>query len=370
MATESSVPQMPEDITSGWLQQALAESGDLTGVQVASVEIQEIGRGPMGQAMRVLPVYSAKPSGAPDSFVAKMPAFVEAAPPEGRSLIGVLYANEVQWYRDLAGHCPVGVPRSYWTGMDSANGRFCLLLEDLGHLRASTQVESFGAADARLTVRGLAEFHANWWEAASLEPQTWLRRPEQSGATLMQLWGFGWEMFKEFFSDALTAELIEIGERIGQQMLALNQRGAASATTLVHGDVRLANLLFDDDAVDDGLYLLDWQGVHLGSGPGDLGYFMALSVATELRRDVEDELLQLYYRTLRDNGVAEYSYQQCYDDYRIGLLVALAIPVNGTRMTLASGGGRTGTEMARMRATVERNLASILDNDAQSMLEG
>ena len=254
--------------------------------------------------------------------------------------------------------------------MDSANGRFCLLLEDLGHLRASTHVESFGAADARLTVRGLAKFHANWWGAPSLEPQTWLRRPEQSGATLMQLWGFSWEMFKEFFSDALTAELVEIGERIGQQMLALNQRGAASATTLVHGDVRLANLLFDDDAVDDGLYLLDWQGVHLGSGPGDLGYFMALSVATELRRDVEDELLQLYYRTLRDNGVAEYSYQQCYDDYRIGLLVALAIPVNGTRMTLTSGGGRTGAEMVRMRATVERNLASILDNDAQSMLEG
>ncbi len=377
------VPQSPDQITSEWLEQALSETDPRAKPKIASIDISTLSRGPMGQTLRLVPAYRDDAADAPASLVAKMPSFAGSELPADRSLISMLYANEVNWYRELARECPIRVPRSYWTGADQANGRFCLLLEDLGHLRARTQLESCDEADARLVVRSLARFHAKWWDAASLGEHSWLRRPEQSGATLMQLWGLSWDTFKDVLGDSLTAEVIAIGERIGPEMLSLNQRGAASATTIVHGDVSLGNVMFNDEAEDDGLCVLDWQGVHLGSGPGDLGYFMGLSLTVELRRELEEQLLHLYHDTLLAHGVAGYGYEQCYDDYRIGLLVALAIPVNGTRMAQAARDsqrsnsrpaeahpeGQDGaSDLALTHPVIHRILTAILDTDAQAML--
>ena len=174
------VPQSPDQITSEWLEQALSETDPRAKPKIASIDISTLSRGPMGQTLRLVPAYRDDAADAPASLVAKMPGFAGSELPADRSLISMLYANEVNWYRELARECPIRVPRSYWTGADQANGRFCLLLEDLGHLRARTQLESCDEADARLVVRSLARFHAKWWDAASLGEHSWLRRPEQS----------------------------------------------------------------------------------------------------------------------------------------------------------------------------------------------
>ena len=375
--TPLSVPQNPEDITPLWLEQALSESfgAGLPGIVSLDTETVGAGRGHMGRILRLKPKYRDEHSDAPVSLVAKLPPFNATGREQDRRLFEALFSNEIRWYRDLAERCPIRVPNSYWGGMDRDRGRFCLLLEDVGDLRIQSQLESCSAADARLAVEALARIHATWWADGSLDQLRWLRGADQSGATLAQLWNIGWQPFQEFMADDLPPGFSEIGERVGAQMVALHERAAASAGTLVHGDYRLENFLFDDNAEVESLCVLDCQGVHRGSGPGDLAYFIGLSLTTELRREREDDLLHLYHETLRRNGVADYGFQQCYDDYRIGLLVALAIPVNGARSFLESRPTDARENLAdqarvaSMKVIARRNVDAILESDAQAMLE-
>lgn len=382
-----SVPRTPKDISPQWLGAALAETCDLGASQVTSIDIEEIGigRGNVGLVLRLKPVYDGTPTDAPASLVAKLPKFVERARDHDRMMINVLYSNEIRWYSELSGHCPVRVPQSYWGGMDLANGRFCLLLEDLGDLGTRDQLHSCGAADAFLAVTQLARIHAAWWGDEALEQRAWMLSADQLGAAAMRAWDLGWDRFRQFFDDELTPEVVEFGGRLGGQMLSLSQRAAESGSTLVHGDYRLENLLFGDPEGEDDLCVLDWQGVSRGSGLRDLAYFVGQSLTVDLRREIEDDLLRLYHDTLGRNGVSDYGYQQCYDDYRMGLLAALWIPVNGLRMFPHAGEDQSGAQVsddekppldkapksgeAQLRTITKRNIAAILDNDAQAMLE-
>jgi len=47
---------------------------------------------------------------------------------------------------------------------------------------------------------------------------------------------------------------------------------------------------------------------------------------------LEAELLDIYYRELLKCGVRNFSEQQLHEDYRLGLLVAVVIPINASKL--------------------------------------
>ena len=52
---------------------------------------------------------------------------------------------------------------------------------------------------------------------------------------------------------------------------------------------------------------------------------MGLDIA---QREASDgRLIELYHSLLLEHGVKEYSYQDCYDDFRSGLLISLLVNV-------------------------------------------
>ena len=54
---------------------------------------------------------------------------------------------------------------------------------------------------------------------------------------------------------------------------------------------------------------------------------MSQNVRTEERRAHEDELLHHYHDRLLEQGVENYSFEQCVDDYDVAVLYLLSYPI-------------------------------------------
>ena len=63
----------------------------------------------------------------------------------------------------------------------------------------------------------------------------------------------------------------------------------------------------------------------------DLGYFLGQNLQAETRRVNEAAFVDLYHKTLLDHGVSSYSRERCQNDYRLGLLLAMWVPLIGAQ---------------------------------------
>ena len=84
----------------------------------------------------------------------------------------------------------------------------------------------------------------------------------------------------------------------------------------------------------------------LPGGSSDLE-FIGQNLTTDLRRAHESSLLDRYYPALRANGVRDYGFDRCRDDYHRGLVTATGIAFQGfglTEQMIADGPGDVSDE--------------------------
>ncbi len=86
---------------------------------------------------------------------------------------------------------------------------------------------------------------------------------------------------------------------------------------LVHGDYRLDNLMIGPGSDVSGI---DWQTLSVGLPARDLAYLLATSLTAAQRHEAEADLISSYYEALLGHGVTGYSAQDCFKDYRLGML--------------------------------------------------
>jgi thiamine kinase-like enzyme len=130
----------------------------------------------------------------------------------------------------------------------------------------------------------------------------------------------------------------------------------ASPFTLTHGDFRPDNFAFHENG---DVVLFDWQTARRGANTRDLSYFISFALPTALRRAHEGELLDLYHRTLVDNGVSDYTMDQLQKDFRRSIGSALMVGViAGTLLDFSSE-----RAVQLQRVLCERVSAVVKDHD-------
>ena len=98
----------------------------------------------------------------------------------------------------------------------------------------------------------------------------------------------------------------------------------AGPMTLVQGDLRLDNILFDDES--NAAILLDWQTASIGLPLNDIAYCISTSFADpQERATFEESLVKEYYDQLGVNNI--YSYEDAWNDYRRGSFVGFLMAV-------------------------------------------
>lgn len=355
-------------LTPAWLTEALREQGGIGDALVTSVDVEPIGQGVgiLCQLFRLTLEYDGEPEGVPQTVIAKIPAL----DPQTRGMVSVFrfYEREVRFYLDLGDAVGLNTPRCYYGAYDDASGDFVLLLEDLEAKRLGEQLGGCALDDARLVIRELAGMHAKWWGDPRLDELTWMpRSSDPINKAGLALYPMAWPIFLERFGDKLPDGVRGTGEQIATRFNEILDRFAErpGSLTLCHGDARLDNFFFAAQPGDPPITVIDWQISLKSVGTYDLGYFMTQSLALDVRREHEQDLLRLYYDTLIADGVADYSYDQMLEDYRWTVLFCIAYPVMG------GGLGELVNDRAYQLVTamLERSASAILDWDAGALLE-
>ena len=144
-------------------------------------------------------------------------------------MLSFIWLAELSFYAEYGESAPVRVPRPYWVGIDWEDKRFCLLLENLGHLTSVAQIDGCTPEQADLAVRALALIHARWWSSPDLEGRVWIPGAElravtgqllfaggwPSGDRLVELlFAGGWPFFVKQFPDKISPRLRAAGDRL------------------------------------------------------------------------------------------------------------------------------------------------------------
>ena len=122
-------------------------------------------------------------------------------------------------------------------------------------------------------------------------------------------------------------------------------------------------MFFGATGTDD-FAAIDWQVSGLHSGLRDVSYFLAGSVLPETRRKIEKDALLDYYGLLRSSGVENFTYEECWRQYRAHTLDGLIL------LVFVCGGLELEEEDDRnlARMGLKGILAATEDLDAEEFL--
>lgn len=317
----SEFPTQPADVTAAWLTDRLRDDGTLPSGRVASVAWEAIGTGQVGDSARFTLRYEGGEG--PATLAGKFPA----ADPTSRGTAAAfgLYSKEVGFYRELAAQLAVRVPRTYAAEVSEDGANFVLLFEDMGPCRQGNQLGGCTIADAREAIRQAAAIHAPSWNNAAIIDREWLAASPDATAQIVALYPQAHAVFAERYADTLEPELMAVCHALNEARAHWFAREQGDRC-LIHGDFRLDNMLFEVRGGAEPVAVLDWQTVNTGSGLTDIGYFLGCGIGDVLRREAEDELIDLYCAEMGERGVP-LTRDAVWDDYRLGALHGVSTAV-------------------------------------------
>ena len=319
----------------------------------------------MGTLLRCQLAYDESPSVGPRTVIVKLASSDPQSLRINRRLR--LYQREHAFYRRLASNVPIRSPHLFYGDLDQSGQQFVLVLEDLGNMARGDQVQGVSGAQALTAIRMIARMHGQFWNRVDRPPLTGFydnTRPEvRPFAQLVYLAHLPAMLNK--FSHLFSEPMRKLAESFGVRLADYVEDFAAGPKTFAHGDFRADNLFFGvDDNGNDDFAAVDWQACGINSSLYDVAYFMGGSVPTDIRRQIEQEALEEYYRIVVEMGAQEFSFADCWQLYRKSMLAILFAAV------IAGGGLGFGNER-RLRLfehSARRFLTAIEDLDAAEFL--
>ncbi|GAC96006.1 hypothetical protein PHSY_003585 [Pseudozyma hubeiensis SY62] len=264
------------------------------------------------------------------------------------------YRVEGNFYRHFAHTVAtegLSVPALFASADDAGEEGELLILEDIS-IRFPVLTERRGTLDSaqiRKSLEWLANFHARSWNITR-RPDLHSFCPEPAlaadwlGSGLWKQGGYHYLSTRreELASISRTSRWGSLGLHADSDLptavdWCLNNPPTPSSLSLIHGDVKSANMAFNPTSTCMAMY--DFQYVGMGLGVQDLAKFLTTSIPPHhlTSRDGEESLLKTYHNFLSQNlpHGAEYSFDQLKQDWELAL-------VSWTRFLAGWSGGFWG----------------------------
>lgn len=347
-----------ESIDAAWLTERLRAAG--YDAEVRDFSRLQIGTGQIGKCIR----YDLRVEGdpeAPRSLIGKYPSDDPLSRATGVQLKN--FIKEVSFYQQLEPRLGISTPRCYFADIEGEGPEFALLLEDMRPAAQGDQLAGCSEAVARAAVLELVGLHAPSWNDHSLKELAWLGEPTPEAKDMMVgLYNAQLPGFMERYGERLEADQRQIIEALGQSSEVLG-RALSEPYSLVHIDYRLDNLLIDESVQPPRVTVVDWQSVTLGNPMTDVAYFIGAGLLPEVRRPLEESLVRDYHRALEAQGIRDYEWEQCWEDYRRATFAGFSVTVVASMLVQRT---ERGDEM--FTAMARRHSRHALDLRADELL--
>lgn len=353
-ASKPTICADPANITAPYLTEVLAYAGH--DGQVATFDAANVGTGQVGQNVRFQLRYASGTG--PASVVGK---FASPDPVSRETGVGLNnYLREVRFYQELQPSLDVAVPDLLFTDIDPTSHDFILLMEDLDPAQQGDQLAGCTRAQVITGLTELARLHGPRWNDATLDTLDWLNRSDaDSTAMVNDLYTSLLPGFKERYQSRLSAEFLQVGDTLSEHFLRYLTPPSKNET-VVHGDFRLDNLMFDGRRE---LVVVDWQSPVIGSAGQDVAYFVGTSLEPNDRRGHERALVEHYHRELMRYSPANYTIDDCWRDFRHFSLAGWVMAVIASMIV---GQTERGDDMFMVMG--QRSAQLALDVDALALL--
>ena len=155
-----------------------------------------------------------------------------------------------------------------------------------------------------------------------------------------------------------------LGERIIQHLEGILAAFVRRKRTLVHFDYRADNLFVDDLTPQSPIVVVDWQLAMWGPGAYDVARLVGGSIPLEERGGHHKEIVEGWHQALLAGGVADYSREEAWHDYRLCAIVATLNPV--LVHSMFKTGGSRGTALGE--AMTARFFHDLMECGAESVV--
>lgn len=315
---------LPDAATTDYLNAVLNRTGMPGSARVRDVSIASDRTTILSRILRLRLAYDGPAPDAPQTIILK------TAIPVRRERAVLIARQEITFYASVAAAMPERlVPLCYDAHFDDASGGWHLLLEDLTDTHATPTAWPLppNRAQCETIIATLARLHAAWWDDPRLGVSigSWM-----DDATITQRFtqlGGHFARFADRLGEDLPPERRDLFERMIAAGPTLYQRYRTRRdVTIQHGDAHVWNCFLPRDG-GPGARLFDWDAWRINLATNDLAYMMALHWYPDRRHRMEQAMLDHYHATLLANGVTGYDRRRLDDDYRLSVLLQLAIPV-------------------------------------------
>jgi aminoglycoside phosphotransferase (APT) family kinase protein len=301
----ASVPAGIDQVTTKWLTAAL-------GVEVTGVRAERIAED-TGFSANLYRLHLRGNADLPTTLIVKLPA--ESLARGGMEMLGG-YQRELNFYRHIAPHAPIGTPRCHVARICDQD--FILVLEDLRDWENADHLVGLSLPRAQLCIEQLAGLHT--W-SSTVEDAVLQKFPSIDSRLTRDLFlpafGPGWQLYREHTGQLVPRTVAQFAERFAE--IAPAALGALSdRNMLLHGDIRADNMFFRGDA----LKVVDFQLTVRGAGAADIAYLVSQGLPTEVRRGNDEQLLREYV-----SQVDGYSFDDAWRHYRFATALLMYMPV-------------------------------------------
>jgi len=352
-------PRRAHEVSLGWLNSVLAPE---LGAPVDDFELEVIGAGVglIGELARIN-LRHAQPTDGPRSIVAKFSAPSDDVRAFGNALR--FYEMESNFYRDLRPRVQLNAPRSYFNDYDPGTGHSTLLMSDAKGVTVD-QLEGCPPSRAVAVAREIANLHTTAYSQNWLREFPWVRSmiDREMIAAERKLLEVSVPIAVEKFRTIAPDWFFPIAEDFPDLVRLTAHRLDAFPQTVIHGDLRVDNLIFDDFG---DVTLVDWQIVMAGPGLYDLVYFMTQSMNVQDRRSAEGEILSAYDNAVGGSGM-ELSAESRNELIGLCCLTLLSYPIHNAP-TMDDGPKRSGR---LIRTMFQRACAAVEDYGALELVDG
>ncbi|KAL0069753.1 hypothetical protein AAF712_003022 [Marasmius tenuissimus] len=221
------------------------------------------------------------------------------------------YEVERWFYHNLAGRLPAGaarVARVYSAKEhDVKAAPIRLVMEDLSVEYSVPAGDTLDVDETKAVLAWLANFHGTFWgvqNEGDIRPRLVPPPLQYAGGNREGVWQQG----SYWYLDTRRSELADIDRRqtwlleLAEKARNSMKTEAKAFGTLLHGDVKGANIFFAPRSQDDPprCALYDFQYVGIGLVTRDLAKYLGTTVRANLLRRIEDEkdLLRFYHSEL------------------------------------------------------------------------